>query len=97
MVIVLGAFEVNPEEREAFIANRIALMRHSRAEAGCITYAFSPDPIDAGTVVLTERWADRASLDAHIAGMKAAPQPSPTPEAISREVTVYEADGGSPL
>jgi quinol monooxygenase YgiN len=97
MVIVLGAFEVNPEERDAFISNRIALMQHSRAEAGCITYAFSSDPIDPGMVVLTERWTDRQSLDAHIAGMPAAPQPSPTPAALNREVTVYVADGGSSL
>ena len=35
----------------------------------------SADPIDPGRIVLFERWADQASLDAHLAahGKRAAP------------------------
>jgi quinol monooxygenase YgiN len=97
MVIVIGTFEVAPTDRDAFIANRIPLMAHSRAEEGCITYTFAADPVDAGVVVLTERWTDRPSLDAHIAGLSSAPQPERLPKPLAREIYVYQADDGASL
>ncbi len=97
MVIVIGTFQVDPAEREAFIANRIPVMKHSRAENGCITYAFTADPIEPDVVVLTERWTDRAALDAHIAGLAAAPQPAATPKQLSRSIYAYQADEGNKL
>jgi quinol monooxygenase YgiN len=97
MVIVIGTFHVDPAGRDAFITNRIAVMSHSRQELGCITYAFTADPIESDVVILTERWTDRPSLDAHIAGLAAAPQPAAFPKQLSREIFVYEADEGSKL
>jgi quinol monooxygenase YgiN len=97
MVIVIGTFRVEPADRDAYIANRIPVMNHSRAENGCITYAFTADPIETDLVVLTERWTDRASLDAHIVGLAAAPQPAPTPTQLNREIFAYEADDGQLL
>ena len=46
MVIVGGWFEVDPSERDAFVAQRVEAMRRSRAEHGCIEYviAVSNDP-----------------------------------------------------
>ncbi len=72
-------------------------MKHSRAEAGCITYAFSADPIDEDVVVLTERWVDKASLDAHLVGLALAPQPAANPTFLSRKIYVYAADDGTAL
>jgi quinol monooxygenase YgiN len=94
MVIVAGAFEVDPEQREAFLAGRLDGMRASRAEAGCLEYTLSADPLDPGRVVLFERWADQASLDAHLAAMQGAPPPpaggvAPT----SASITVYDVSG----
>lgn len=97
MVIVIGTFHVNPSDRDAFLANRVGVMNHSRAEAGCITYAFTADSIDDNLVVLTERWVDRPSLDAHIVGLASAPQPAANPAFLSREVYVYTADDGVAL
>ena len=34
-------------------------------EPGCLAYAFSADPCDAGTIVVYELWQDAASLAAH--------------------------------
>ena len=53
-----------------------------------------PDPLDP----LFERWADQASLDAHLAAMRTAPPPpaggvAPT----SATVTVYDVSGARPL
>ena len=67
MVIVIGTFAVDPARRDEFLAERLERMRTSRAEAGCLEYTFAADPLEPGRVVLTERWADQAALDAHLA------------------------------
>jgi quinol monooxygenase YgiN len=63
--IIAGVFEVDPADREAWLASREPLVRRSRAEPGCITYVFAPDPIEPGVVQLFERWADEEALEAH--------------------------------
>ena len=93
MVIVGGSFEVEPEQREEFLAGRLDAIRASRAEAGCLEYSLMPDPIEPGRVVLYERWADQAALDAHLVGARQTP-PAPggvTPK--SATITVFDISG----
>ena len=98
MVIVAGVFTVDPEQREAFLAGRMDRMRTSRAERGCIEYTFSADPLDPSRVLLFERWASQADLDAHLA---AAPAPPVSPEvevvATTTSITIYDVTGERPL
>ena len=98
MVIVTGRFELAPEDRAAFIASKEDGMRSSRAEDGCITYVFAADPIEPGLVHLYERWASRAALDAHIAGMRSrgTPAPSPVP-VLNAELLVGDVSGIRPF
>ena len=70
MVIVGGRFEVNPEERDAFLAERHEIMRTSRGEDGCLEYTFAADPLEADRVILFERWESQAALDAHLAATR---------------------------
>jgi quinol monooxygenase YgiN len=98
MVIVGGWFEVEPDERDAFVAGRTEGMRKSRAEQGCIEYVIAPDPLDPGRVVLFERWESQADLDAHLAAARQAPPsdgPSVTPKSVT--VRVYDVTGERPL
>ena len=94
VVIVGGIFEVEPDQRDKFLASRHESMRKSRAEPGCLEYVVSADPIEPGRVVLFERWADQASLDAHIAAIRQAP-PSPDGAVApkSATITVYDVSG----
>ena len=98
MVIVAGVFEVEPDQREAFLAGRIERMHTSRAERGCLEYTFSADPIDPGRVLLYERWASQEDLDAHLA---VPPAPSPSPGTIvvpkATSIVVYDVAGERPL
>ena len=98
MVIVAGVFEVDPEQRDAFLAGRFDLMRTSRAEQGCLEYTFSADPLDPGRVLLYERWASQEDLDAHLA-VPSAPPASPDSEVVPTSVTimVYDVTGERPL
>ncbi len=94
MVIVGGTFEVEPHQREAFLAGRHASMRASRAEAGCLEYVMSADPIDPRRVVLFERWESQDALDAHLAGASRA-QPSSGADVAptSASIMVYDIAG----
>ena len=95
MVIVGGWFEVDPDQRDAFVAQRIESMRRSRADHGCIEYVIAADPVDPGRAVLYERWESQADLDAHGARMRAeaatADAPGVTPTAVS--IIVYDVTG----
>jgi quinol monooxygenase YgiN len=98
MIIVGGTFEVDPEERERFLAGRHDLMRRSRAEPGCLEYSFCADPIDPGRVILFERWASQEALDSHLAVPSAGRKSSDdhvTPRAAS--ITLYDVSGERPL
>ena len=69
MIIVQGTFTVEPDLRQAYLEQTLEMQRISRAEHGCVEYVFAPDPLDAGRVVLSERWDTKADLDAHIAAL----------------------------
>lgn len=98
MVIVGGSFEIKADERDEFLAGRLEGMRASRSEPGCLEYTMSADPIDPGRVVLFERWADQASLDAHLAAMGSAPPPTGRAVApTSATITIYDVAGERPL
>ena len=92
MLIVAGAFILDPSERDAFIAGRRDSMRATRDEPGCLEYVMAADPVDDTRVVLYERWADQASFDGHMAVIAAAERPSgPAPKGMS--VEIYDISG----
>ena len=97
MIIVAGTFEVDPAERDAFLAGRDEGMRRSRAEPGCISYVFSADPIEPGRVHLFERWESKDALGAHLAAAQVA-GPQPAGVAVrAAEILQYEISAVGPL
>jgi quinol monooxygenase YgiN len=98
VLILIGTFEFEPGQRDEYLAGRHDAMRASRGEPGCLEYTLSADPIEPDRIVLCERWADQASLDAHLAAMASAP-PAPAggvaPKSVS--VNVYDVTGERPL
>jgi quinol monooxygenase YgiN len=98
MVIVAGTMELDPAQREAFLAGRLEAMRSSRAEPGCLEYTMSADPTDPGRVMLFERWARQEDLDAHLAAMRSRPA-SPGASIAPRKASifVYEVSAERPL
>ena len=93
MIIVGGRFDVDPEQRDAFLAERHELMRRSRGEDGCLEYTFAADPLELGGVVLFERWESQAALDAHLAAIAVATTVTPR----SASITLYEVASERPL
>ena len=94
MIVVGGTFEVDPAQRDAFLAERVAMMQRSRAEHGCLEYTFGADPVEPGRVVLYERWTDQGALDAHLAALRSDPvQPAPQTAATSTSIVLYDVSG----
>jgi quinol monooxygenase YgiN len=92
VLIVAGSFEVDPDQRDAFVASRHESMQKSRSEPGNLEYTVAPDPIDPGRVVLYERWVDQAALDAHLAPIRAGTAPQGVaPKSAS--IAIYDVAG----
>ena len=92
MLIVAGHFDVDPAQRDEFLAGRVDSIRSTRSEGGCLEYVMSADPVDTTRVMLFERWADQAAFDAHMEVIKTAPRPSgPAPKGFS--VKIYDIAG----
>ena len=98
MVIVGGAFTVEPSQRDEFLAGRQDGMRASRAEPGCLEYTLSADPIDPGRIVLFERWSSQEALVAHLAAARARPASGAAAVAATPiSIMVYDVTGERPL
>ncbi|MBY6014497.1 antibiotic biosynthesis monooxygenase [Qipengyuania gaetbuli] len=99
MIQINGTIKLGKPMDAATRKAMVEMVRASRAEDGCLDYAFAEDLADPDTLILFERWRDRDALAAHgqsahmaeFRGVMAANPP------VSREIRVYETDEGEPL
>jgi quinol monooxygenase YgiN len=63
--VIEGTVRLPAESIDAARPAMEAMIRASRAEAGCLDYAYSLDLIEPGLVRVTERWESREALAAH--------------------------------
>jgi quinol monooxygenase YgiN len=97
MLIVAGHFEVDPESRDQFLADRVDNVAASRAEPGCITYALSADPIEPGRVLLYERWESKEALATHLQALRSAPAAAHDIQILGAELQQYEISQVGPI
>jgi quinol monooxygenase YgiN len=65
-ILIVGTIEVEPRRRPALLEAIRPYVERTRAEEpGCLDYAFMADTVDAGRLVVIERWADEDALAAH--------------------------------
>jgi quinol monooxygenase YgiN len=67
VILVTGTIDIDPDQRDAFVAAAQKVTAPTRAEEGCEHYAFSADLDDAGRFHVSERWASEESMAAHMA------------------------------
>ena len=67
MILVTGTIDVDPAQRDAFIAACQTVQAKTREETGCEAYAFSADLDDPGRFHVSERWADEDAINGHMA------------------------------
>ncbi|KCZ84817.1 hypothetical protein HAD_04020 [Hyphomonas adhaerens MHS-3] len=94
MIVIEGTVRVPPERIEAARPAMETMIRASRAESGCIDYAYSVDLLDPGLVRVTERWESREALKAHFATphMAAWREEIASLGITDRSLRLYEAD-----
>ena len=67
MILVAGAFRLPPGRREPAKAAMERMIAASRAETGCIIYAYAEDVLEPGLFRVSELWDSRDALTAHFA------------------------------
>ena len=92
-ILVLGTIRVPAEELPSARPAMEAMMTASRAEDGCIAYAYSQDLLDPGLIRVTEAWRDRAALAAHFETPHLAAWRAEFPNLsiTDRDLVLYEA------
>jgi quinol monooxygenase YgiN len=65
MLIITGTFRVPVDAIERARPAMTAMLQASRAEEGCLLYAYSQDVLDPGLFYVNERWTDAEALQAH--------------------------------
>ncbi len=93
MIVVVGQFRFPPEQMAAALPAMRKVMAATRAEDGCIEYNYGEDVLDPGLIRVSEVWASRAQLDAHMqAPHMAVWQQERTALGLSeRAISVFEA------
>ncbi|HEY0013510.1 MAG TPA: putative quinol monooxygenase [Allosphingosinicella sp.] len=66
MIIVAGEVRFAPGEIERLMPPMRAAIEGARGEEGCINYCYGRDALDPDLLVISERWRDEASLEAHL-------------------------------
>jgi quinol monooxygenase YgiN len=65
MIVVQGRARVHADDMAALREAAAAMVPATRAEPGCLAYAYSEDLLEPGVIHVTERWRDDAALEAH--------------------------------
>jgi quinol monooxygenase YgiN len=99
MLIIIGTVRIPEGAIDLARPAMAAMLAASRAEDGCLAYDYAQDVLDAQVIHVSERWRDRAALDAHFR----------TPHMTKwraqfgaigisdRNLKLYESDDGQPI
>ncbi len=99
MILIAGTIRIPAENVAAARVAARSMIEATRAEDGCVQYAFSEDMLDHGLIHINELWRDQAALDAHFAsghmtGWRAAGAELGIHD---RNLRIYEVGEGRPL
>lgn len=99
MIVVIGQFRLPVANLEVGRAAMARVIAASRAEPGCIAYAYAEDVLEPGLLRVNEAWESREALAAHFAmpHMKQWQRERAELGMTDRAVTAYEAGAAEPL
>ena len=67
MLLIVGTIRLPADGLAAALPAMRAMVQASRAEPGCIEYAYAQDVLDAGLIHVYELWRSQDDLDRHFA------------------------------
>jgi len=99
MLLIAGTIRLPAENMAAARGAIEAMVMTTRTEDGCVEYRFAEDVLDPGLIHITERWRDRAALDAHFETQHMAHWRTAVAAlgVSDRALVVYEVGSGQPL
>ena len=99
MLLIMGTVRVPEGAIDRARPAMAKMLAGSRAEDGCLTYAYAQDVLDPTLIHVVERWRDRAALEAHFATPHMAEWRAAWPDLgiHDRDLALYEADDGKPI
>ena len=65
MLLIVGTVRLPPEKLAEARPAMARMISASRAEMGCLEYAYAEDVLEPGLIRVTERWRDQVALDRH--------------------------------
>jgi quinol monooxygenase YgiN len=66
-VLILGTVGLPPYRLDEARPHMAAMAAGSRAEDGCLVYAYAEDVLEPGLIRVSEVWRDQAALERHAA------------------------------
>ena len=99
MILIAGTVRVPSGSVERIWPAIEKMLTASRAETGCIRYAYALDVLDQGLVHVNEAWTDGESLQAHFTTPHMAEWRAACAEIgmSDRNLRLYETDEGTPI
>jgi quinol monooxygenase YgiN len=99
VIIILGTIQLPPENLAAAREAMRMMVEASRAESGCLDYAYAEDVLQPGLIRVMERWRDQDCLDAHVLAphLKAWRAAWPDLAISERRLFAYEAGEPRPI
>ena len=99
MILVIGTVRLPSENIARARPAMEAMVAGSRAEDGCLEYAYSEDLLVPGLIRVTEAWRDRQALQAHFQTPHMAVWRAAFPglEITDRNLSLYEAGEPEPI
>ncbi|MCW1382600.1 antibiotic biosynthesis monooxygenase [Novosphingobium sp. KCTC 2891] len=96
MMIVMGTFRVPAANIPAILPAMERVVSATRAEDGCLLYAYSQDVFDPELIHVSEKWRDRAALAAHFKAphMTAWVKERAAFGLFDRQIRLFETDDG---
>jgi quinol monooxygenase YgiN len=67
MLYLISTAHLKPGTRDTCLGHARVVIAASLKDPGCISYDVHSSLMDPDRIVFVERWADRATLDAHFA------------------------------
>ncbi|MBD9731128.1 antibiotic biosynthesis monooxygenase [Streptomyces sp. H28] len=64
MVIIAGHIVVDPQQREACLAECVTVVGQARRAPGCLDFAIGADLMEDGRINIFERWETQADVEA---------------------------------
>lgn len=97
MLIVAGTLNVDPADREKFLASRLDSIAHTRTEKGNVQYSFAADAVDPSCVRVFEVWESEEDLAAHLTALRSGPQEAPAVAVTGMDFLKYQVSSAGPL